>query len=222
MTALWASVSPIAQAARSRPPAHSQWWHGRSRRHNVEIWIDIEDASGNKYGNGPIKTATGWTSTCRLDAAGTFSFTMPAADPMAAEVQNKRYARCWRAGDDITNPRDHMEEMGVGIIEQISLRVSANGVTMLEVSGIDSLSELGNISVGDLALFTDTVRAPQSVVLIPPEADPPLPTVIWPANGGVIDLDIDPGRYTICTYPTRRNFSNCTLGSAAETHKLLS
>lgn len=161
----------------------------------MQIWIDIEDASGNKYGPGPIKSATGWTSTRRLDAAGTFSFTMLAADPMAAEVQNKRYARCWRAGDDITNPRDHMEEMGAGIIEQINLRVSAGGLTMLEVSGIDILSELGNISVGDLDLFTDTVRAPQSVVLIPPEADPALPTVIWPANGGVIDLDIDPGPY---------------------------
>ena len=86
----------------------------------TSIWIDIEDASGNKYGMGPIFTESGWTSTRRLDAAGTFSFTMPASDPMAAEVQNKRYARCWRAGDDITNVLAARARLGTGTLHLVN------------------------------------------------------------------------------------------------------
>jgi hypothetical protein len=36
----------------------------------MRIWIDIEDLQGNRYGAGPILTATGWEHTRRLDRAG--------------------------------------------------------------------------------------------------------------------------------------------------------
>ena len=61
----------------------------------MEFWVDIEDAAGNRLGAGPITTATEWQSTPRLDEAGTFAFSLPASDPKAALLANKRVARCW-------------------------------------------------------------------------------------------------------------------------------
>ncbi len=146
----------------------------------MQIWIDIENASGTRYGNGPITTATSWTSTRPLDRVGTFSFTMPAADPMAAHVKNKRYVRCWRAGDDPTNLLDRLQEVGAGIIESISLR-PVDGASMLVVEGVDLLSELANVTVGDLGLYLDDVQTPEVKHQLPSTSVP------W-APGGTINL----------------------------------
>lgn len=129
----------------------------------MQIWIEVTDASGNRFGNGPIMTAAGWQQTTSLDQAGGFSFAMPATDPMAEHVKNKRYVRCWTAGDDPLNPRDHPREIGAGIIETIGLDVSDSEATMLNVSGVDLLFELGNVTVGDLALFDDVESLPDFV-----------------------------------------------------------
>lgn len=59
----------------------------------MEVWIENE--AGIRQGAGPITTATGWTQTPRLNAAGEFSFTMPALDPRAAYVRTHRWARAW-------------------------------------------------------------------------------------------------------------------------------
>lgn len=120
----------------------------------MQIWIDIEDASGTKLGAGPITTAVQWTSTRRLDAAGTFSFVMPASDPRALELQHKRIARCW-SSDGTT-----IVERGAGIIDRISIQPQPKGPTMLEVSGDDLLRELANRTVGDLELFEAVAYTP--------------------------------------------------------------
>ncbi len=119
------------------------------------VWIDIENSSGTRYGEGPITTATEWVSTRRLDAAGTFSFTMPASDPRllcsdgSALLQNKRIARCWMADEH------GISERGAGIIDTIEVAPDPNGATMLRVSGDDLLRELANRTVGDLELFEE-------------------------------------------------------------------
>lgn len=112
------------------------------------IWIDVEDAAGTRYGDGPILSASGWESTRKLDGAGTFAFSMPAADPRSNLLQHKRRVRCWKSDGD------GVQEMGAGIIEQIEVRPgTGDGPTMLRVSGDDLLRELANRSVGDLALW---------------------------------------------------------------------
>jgi hypothetical protein len=157
----------------------------------MQIWIEVTDASGNRFGNGPIMTATGWQQTTSLDQAGGFSFAMPATDPMAEHVKNKRYVRCWTAGDDPLNPRDHPREIGAGIIETIGLDVSDSEATMLNVSGVDLLFELGNVTVGDLSLFLDDVKLPSAVnIVITGLADP----IIW-HPGDPVTLTSDPLTY---------------------------
>lgn len=111
----------------------------------ARIWIDIEDASGNKLGDGPITSATGWQNHRLLDRAGEFSFSMPASDPRAALLAEKRIARCWTESPN--GPR----EVGAGIIDQIEEDTSGD-VAMLNVSGPDILHELANTSVRNLAV----------------------------------------------------------------------
>lgn len=111
----------------------------------MEIWIDIEDAAGSRYGDGPITTASEWQSLRRLDGAGTFAFTMPASDPRSNLLGNKRVARCWSERNGV------IKEVGAGIIDQIE--IAPGEPTTLRVSGDDLLRELANRTVGDLELF---------------------------------------------------------------------
>lgn len=111
------------------------------------MWIDVETASGVRQGDGPITTASAWQSVRRLDAAGTFSFTMPASDPRSNLLAHKLVVRCWLADDA------GIREVGAGIIDQIEVQPSTDTTpAMLRVSGDDLLRELANRTVGDLAL----------------------------------------------------------------------
>ena len=110
------------------------------------FWIDIENASGIKQGEGPIISAEYWESVVRMDRAGSFSFSMPASDLRAVIVQPKLVARCY------ARVQDNVTEIGAGIIDKITLTVGAQGQTMLVVSGDDLLRELTNRSVGFLEL----------------------------------------------------------------------
>lgn len=149
----------------------------------MQIWIEVTDSSGVRYGDGPITTATGWKRITRLDQAGGFSFTMPAADPMAQHVKNKRYVHAWGAPDEVGGWPSGLQDVGEGIIEQITLQPQIAGPSMLEIRGIDLLSELSNVTVGELALFYDEVRAPDEVVKVPTSGA----SVVW-SPGGTIDL----------------------------------
>lgn len=110
------------------------------------FWIDVENASGIKQGDGPIISAEYWESVVRMDRAGSFSFSMPASDTRAVIVQPKLIARCY------ARVQDNVTEIGAGIIDKITLTVGAQGQTMLVVSGDDLLRELTNRSVGFLEL----------------------------------------------------------------------
>lgn len=113
----------------------------------MRVWIDVEDAAGRRYGDGPITTASDWTFTRRLDAAGTFEFAMPASDERSNLLAHKRIVRCWKADGD------GLEELGAGVIEEIEIAPNEQGPTMLRVRGDDLLRELANRTVGDLALW---------------------------------------------------------------------
>ncbi|MGI6158172.1 MAG: hypothetical protein ACOYH4_06860, partial [Saccharofermentanales bacterium] len=95
------------------------------------FWIDIEDSAGNKVGPGPITTAEGWQWSPRLDEAGTFRFRMPASDPAAAYLVEKRVVRCYAVIDGAVTA------LGAGVIDEVALDVG--DPSTLEVSGPDLL-----------------------------------------------------------------------------------
>lgn len=102
----------------------------------MTLWIDLEDASGNRLGSGPITTALNWSYERQLDRAGNFSFTLPANDAQALEVQARRTVRFYAyvAGA--------LEEYGRGIITSVIYSNDASGQQVLQVSGSDLLLEL--------------------------------------------------------------------------------
>lgn len=107
------------------------------------IWIDIQDAAGVKYGDGPIITVQSWDTTARLDKAGQFSFKMPLSDPRAKLVQHKREAWCYAVENGIKKC------VGAGIIDKIEVDTTALTLT---VSGNDLLRQLNNSTVGYLEI----------------------------------------------------------------------
>lgn len=112
--------------------------------------IDIIDfATGAKKGSGPIATATSWRNTRRLSKSGEIAFSMPASDPVAAELLAKRIAECHSMRGA---PGDRSRvTFGSGIIDKTSYGVEIQGGTDLNVSGSDLLDELTRRSVGDLS-----------------------------------------------------------------------
>ena len=122
----------------------------------LDIRIDIEDASGNRLGDGPITSAASWKSTLRMDKAGSFEFTMPASDAKAAQIVRKRIAR----GYAFMNGA--WVEIGAGIIDRIRRQVQPNGEVTLSVSGDDLTRELSYRSVLDLRLYDNGLPVTQA------------------------------------------------------------
>lgn len=103
-------------------------------------WIDVEDSSGTRLGDGPLR-AVRWRSTGKLNGAGSFEFEIPAEDVRAASLlQQKRVVRCKAVVGG------QVREIGAGTIEGINLRVSGDGATRV-VSGPDLLGELRRVLV---------------------------------------------------------------------------
>ena len=120
----------------------------------MRFWVDIEDVAGQRLGAGPIRTATNWEYTPRLDQVGEWAFTMPAGDAQQALVRIGRIARAWGMVDG------QLLELGGGPIEERSIAVSAQGTPLLAVRGDDRLRELACRTVGDLALLAVVCRHP--------------------------------------------------------------
>lgn len=116
----------------------------------MEFWVDIEDAAGNRLGAGPITSAAEWRSSPRLDEAGEFSFSMPAADPQAALLANRRIARCWAVVDGA------VKQISAGIIDTIE--VEPGEPTMLRVSGPDLLAELAGRTIPRLTVCEQALQ----------------------------------------------------------------
>ncbi|NLE96408.1 MAG: hypothetical protein GX596_00250, partial [Propionibacterium sp.] len=108
------------------------------------MWIDVTNAAGTRYGSGPIITATNWTQAAKLDAAGEFYFSMPASDPQAALLAQRRVVHCYEAVDGVAT------EIGAGVIAKVE--VSPDAPTMLRVSGPDLLAELANRTIPSLTV----------------------------------------------------------------------
>lgn len=123
-------------------------------------WVDIEDAQGVRQGYGPILHVLSWTHTPRLDAAGTFSFTMPADDPRRAALRVKRIARCW------TVAGGQVQHLGAGIINSIQATFSPEGAPTLTISGDDLLHELTYRTVGELSIADDSWFHPNEFFVI--------------------------------------------------------
>jgi hypothetical protein len=122
----------------------------------MEIWL--ENALGVKQGEGPIITASAWNQTTRLNAAGEFSFTMPALDPRAAYVRPKYFARAWQ----FEAPAG-WREVGYGRIENISMSMSPEGLPQLTVGGVDELGELTDRICHDMSLRREVQIHPAEV-----------------------------------------------------------
>lgn len=112
----------------------------------MQLFIDVLSIVGDKVGGGPITSATDWTSTRRMDRAGSFGFTMVASDPQAAYVTEKRRVICYALLNNVWT------QIGDGIIDQIETIPTADGTVMLSVSGQDSVYELAGFSAGYTAI----------------------------------------------------------------------
>jgi len=110
-----------------------------------KLWIDVYDAAGTtKLGDGPITTASDWTNHRLLNAAGDWGFSMPASDPRADLLQEKRQVYAYTIEDGA------VRFVGAGIVDQIEAQAGADGEARLQVSGSDLLHELASRTVDDL------------------------------------------------------------------------
>lgn len=112
------------------------------------IEIQIRTSAGTIVGPGPLRTATRWRQTRRLDQAGEISFELPAADLRAHEIQSdsnpllhpKRYAYAYALQNGL------MANIGAGIVEEAEIALSGRGVAMHQVRGGDLLTELSRVT----------------------------------------------------------------------------
>jgi hypothetical protein len=113
------------------------------------FYVDIEDASSNKLGTGPIKSAVSWHVSRPMDGAGVWSFVAPLADVKMAQATPRRYAHIYAyvAGS--------YQWVGGGPIDAIKTDVGDDGTVMAEVSGDDMMRELVWRSVGNLSISDD-------------------------------------------------------------------
>lgn len=120
----------------------------------MSMWIDVYPVGGGadiypeaRLGGGPILTATEWECPANLDGVGSFSFAMPASDPKAALLANRRvvFAYAFTANGSRIYA-------GSGIINRIDLE--PGDVPTLRVSGPDLLQELAGRTVGQLDVKT--------------------------------------------------------------------
>lgn len=133
----------------------------------MQFFIDITNASGTRYGAGPIASASYWKSTKRVDAIGDFEFAMPASDEKASLIQARRYATCYAILDE-AGPT----EVGSGIIDRIELRATGDGDVELVVGGDDLLRELawrtfGRLGFGGAGAVTHNSAVASLVAQLP-------------------------------------------------------
>lgn len=124
----------------------------------MEIWIDVEDASGGKVGDGPIATALFWERVRRLDRIGEVRFALPAADERARGLLGELgRVHAWAIDDGI------LYDGGVGIIEKLGRATEGEGKVVLEIEGSDLLKELAWRRIFSLGIYQDTAVVPVAV-----------------------------------------------------------
>jgi hypothetical protein len=98
-------------------------------------WIDIEDSQGNKLGKGPLGGVLSSSFGEKLSEAAEFSFTVLSNGAGTELIEHERVAVRYVVKDDVTWRHS-------GIIKNIQLTLSGNGLPTLEVSGFTLLYEL--------------------------------------------------------------------------------
>ncbi len=104
-------------------------------------WVEIEDAAGARLG--ALRNVTGWTMTLNRNAAGSFSFSIPASE-RAELAQLLRVARGYTSADGV------LRELGAGVIETV--RYVEGDAPTWQISGGSLLRELAYRSVDGLRL----------------------------------------------------------------------
>lgn len=100
-----------------------------------EYFVNVRSGS-TVQGSGPLTRVRQWSVTRKLDAAGSWSFAVDAADPQASLLVLKRTV------DIYAFVAGAYELVGGGIIDRIVRQVNADGVELLRVEGGDDLREL--------------------------------------------------------------------------------
>jgi hypothetical protein len=124
----------------------------------MEFWIDVEDASGNKLGDGPITTALFWERVRRLDRIGEVRFAVPAADARARALLGELVrVHAWGVDNGV------LHDGGIGIVEKLGRATDTEGKVVLEVEGSDLLRELAWRRIFSLGIYQDTAVLPSTV-----------------------------------------------------------
>ena len=129
------------------------------------FWVDIEDASGNRIGAGPLRGSQ-FRHMARLSASGEFSFVVSVADPNLSALVEKRIAICKYVDRDGT-----LQPFGGGVVDKIVRSVELDGSITITVSGNDLVRELTYRSVGTLDLSgggTGVSNGPDQVMALAP------------------------------------------------------
>lgn len=110
------------------------------------FWVDIENASGERVGRGPLRGSQ-FRHTSRLSACGEFSFTLSGADPNLSALAEKRVAIC-----KYIDRTGALQVFGGGVIDKIERTIQTDGSLIITVSGNDLGRELSYRTVGALDL----------------------------------------------------------------------
>lgn len=116
------------------------------------VWVDIEDSSGARLLDGPVRSFTRWSSVKKLSQSGMIACDIDAKSLRGRSAENKRILAC-RA---IVNGA--LTTLGMGVIDLRRLNKRSRGV-----SGNDLLIELVDRHVGRLMISSTMWTTPISV-----------------------------------------------------------
>lgn len=112
----------------------------------MRFWVDIENSSGTRQGEGPVATAQYFEVTSRISKAGSVKMSMPGVDPRSALIIKKNIMRGKTMIGTTTS------EIGAGTIDHIERTQNSDRGIVVDVTGDDLLRELVNRHVGELLI----------------------------------------------------------------------
>lgn len=112
----------------------------------LTYYIDIEDTSGNKLGDGPITTAAYWRQTKAMDQAGEFATWIPLSDPKAENIDMELVLRCHAVYPS------GVVEVGSGVVDDVRYERNNAGAWGMRISGMDEMRLLQDRTVKFLQL----------------------------------------------------------------------
>ncbi len=144
----------------------------------LDFWVDIEDASGNRVGSGPLRPSS-FNRGNPLSQAAEFSFPVSPADPNINAVEEKLFAIC-----RYLDKNGDTQIFGGGIIDLIDRSYNFNKTNFV-ISGPNLTGELVYRSVRELQIGDETGGdddAPDQIMAFAPAG--------WSITGGTTDQDV--------------------------------